>query len=123
MTEDSVTSQFWCKCSCSFSLIYNYYGFNFWVSLAPKFEIQSGNLSKEWKQWRQVWDAYEEVTDLQNKTNWLHVATFITQIGKETLEVHNGLPFASDEEKSNMTKVLELWETHCIGKTNIIYET
>ena len=21
-----------------------------------------------------------------------------------------------------MTKVLELWETHCIGKTNIIYE-
>ena len=92
------------------------------VSLPPNKEIHSGNLSKEWKQWRQVWDAYEEVTDLQNKTNRLRVATFITCIGKEALEVHNGLPFASEEEKSNMTKVLELWETHYIGKTNVIYE-
>ena len=60
--------------------------------------------------------------DLPNKTNRLRVATFITCIGKEALEVHNGLLFASEEEKSNMTKVLELWETHCIGKTNVIYE-
>ena len=92
------------------------------MSLLLKLEIQRGNLFKEWKQWRHVWDAYEEVTDLRNKTNRLHVATFITCIGKEVLEVHNGLPFASEEEKSNMTKVLELEETHCIGKANVIYE-
>jgi len=65
-------------------------------------------LSPEWKQWRQVWDAYEEVTDLRNKTNRLRVATFITCIGKEALEVQNGLLFQSEEEKFNMTKVLEL---------------
>ena len=87
------------------------------VSSSPKLEIHSGNLSKEWKQWRQVWDAYEEVTVLRKKTNHLRVATFITCIGKEALEVHNGLPFASEEEKSNMTKVLELWETRCTGKS------
>ena len=34
------------------------------MSLPLKLEIQSGNLSKEWKLWRHVWDAYEEVTDL-----------------------------------------------------------
>ena len=39
------------------------------VSLPPKLEIHSGKLSKEWKQWRQVWDAYEEVTDLRSKTS------------------------------------------------------
>ena len=55
-------------------------------------------------------------------TKSLSVATFITCIGKEALEIHNGLPFKSEEDKSDMTKVLELWETHCIGKTNIIYE-
>ena len=92
------------------------------VSLPPKLEIHSGNLSKEWKQWRKVWDAYEEVTDLRNKMSRLRVATFITCIDKESLEIHNGLPFRSEEEKSDMSKVLELWETHCIGKTNIIYE-
>ena len=92
------------------------------LSLPPKLEIHSENLSKEWKQWRQVWDAYEEVTDLRNKTNRLRVAMFITCIGKEAHEVHNGFPLASEEEKSNMTKVLEVWETHCTGKTNVIYK-
>lgn len=92
------------------------------VSLPLKLEIHNGNLSKEWKQWRQVRDAYEEVTDLRNKKNRLRVATFITCIGNEALEVHNGLPLASEGEKSNMTKVLELWETHCIGETNVIYK-
>ena len=52
------------------------------VSLNPKIEIRCENLSKEWKQWRQVWDAYEEVTELRNKTSRLRVATFITSIGK-----------------------------------------
>ena len=77
------------------------------VSL-PKLKIHSGNSSKERKQWRQVWDAYEEVTDFRIKTSRLRVATFITCISKEALEIHNGLPFRSEEEKSDMTKVLEL---------------
>ena len=76
------------------------------VSLPPKLEIQSGNPSKEWKQWRQVWDAYEEVTGLRNKTSRLRVATFITCIGKEALEINNGLPFASEEEKSGVSFLL-----------------
>ena len=92
------------------------------VSLPPKLQLQSGNLSKEWKQWRQIWDAYEEVTDLRKKTSRLRVATFITCIGKGALEVHNGLPFQSEDEKADISKVLELWQSHCIGKTNIIYE-
>jgi len=76
------------------------------VFLLPKLEIQNGNLSKEQKQWRRVWDAYEEVTDLQNKTSCLRVATFITCIRKEALEIHNGLPFRSEEKKSDMIKAL-----------------
>ena len=56
------------------------------VFLPPKLEVHSGNLSKEWKQWRQVWDAYEEVTDLRNNKTRLRVATFITCIGKEALK-------------------------------------
>ena len=96
--------------------------FSYNVSLPPKIEIRYENLSKEWKQWRQLWDVYEEVTELRNKTSRLRVATFINCISKEALEVHNGLPFQSDEEKADINKVLELWTNHCIGKTNIIYE-
>ena len=96
--------------------------FSYNVSLPPKIEIRCEDLSKEVKRWRQVWDAYEEVTELRNETSRLRVATFFTCIGKDALEVHNGLPFQSDEEKADINKVLKLWANHCIGKTNIIYE-
>ena len=43
-------------------------------------------------------------------------------IGKEALEVHNGFPFQNEEQKADTNKVLGLWENHCLGKTNILYE-
>jgi len=40
----------------------------------------------------------------------------------KALSIHNGLPFQNPEEKKNMAKIIELWESYCLGKTNIIYE-
>ena len=80
-------------------------GFPVVVPLPPRLEIK-GNLSKDWKQWRQIWDAYEVVTKLRDKPSNLRVATFITCIGKEALEIHNGLPFRTEDEKVDINKVL-----------------
>ena len=46
----------------------------------------------------------------------------MTCIGPKALTIHNGLPFQSEDEKKNLAKILELWESYCLGKTNIIYE-
>ncbi|XP_028415809.1 uncharacterized protein K02A2.6-like [Dendronephthya gigantea] len=81
-----------------------------------------GNLAKNWKQWKQVWKAYETVTDLAKRDSSYRVATFITCIGSEALQIHMGLPFASDEEKNDITTVMKLWDDYCLGKTNVIYE-
>ena len=43
-------------------------------------------------------------------------------IGPKALTIHNGLPFQREDEKKNLAKILELWESYCLGKTNIIYE-
>ena len=50
------------------------------------------------------------------------MAAFITCIGPQALTIHNGLPFQSEDEKKNLAKILELWESYCLGKMNIIYE-
>ena len=50
------------------------------------------------------------------------VATFITCIGPDALEVYNGLPFESDDDKDDITKILELMEKYCLSETNVIYE-
>ena len=38
------------------------------------------------------------------------------------MDILNGLPFKNKEEKGNMGKILEQWNTYCIAETNIIYE-
>ena len=69
-----------------------------------------------------MWDSFEIASRLNQQNNQVRVATFITCIGSDALEVYNGLPFESEEEKQVMSKVLELMERHCIGQTNVIYE-
>ena len=47
------------------------------VPVPPKIEF-SGNLANNWKQWKQVWSAYELVTRLNEQTDEYRVAAFIT---------------------------------------------
>jgi len=47
------------------------------VSPPPPIEL-SGNLQLNWKQWKQVWSAYELVTRLNQQND---AAAFITYIG------------------------------------------
>ena len=91
------------------------------LSLPQKFDTK-GNLAANWKKWIQIWKAYEIVTGLDKEPSTLCVATFITCIGPDALEIHTGLPFQSDDDRQNIDKVLELWQNCCIGKTNVIYE-
>ena len=91
------------------------------VSLPQKFDSK-GNLAAHWKKWVEIWKAYETVTGLHKQPSTLRVATFITCIGPDALEIHTGLPFPSDDDRQSIEKVLELWQNYCIGKTNVINE-
>ena len=91
------------------------------VPVPPKIEL-SGNLANNWKQRKQVWSAYELDSRLNEQTDEYRVAAFITCIGLKVLTFHNCLPFQSEAKKKNSAKILELWESYCLGKTNIIYE-
>ena len=74
------------------------------VPVPPKIEL-SGNLANNWKQWKQVWSAYELVTRLNEQTDEYRVAAFITCIGPKALTIHNGLPFQSEDEKKNLASI------------------
>ena len=91
------------------------------VPLPPRLELR-GNLARNWKNWLQTWKAYETITGLHLKPQDYRVATFITCIGSEAIEIQGGLPFASEAEQGSIDKVLELWNNYCVGKTNTIYE-
>ena len=62
------------------------------VPLPPRLELH-GNLAQNWTKWRQVWTAYDTVTNLASQSSPFRVAAFITCIGPDALDIHNGLAF------------------------------
>ena len=91
------------------------------VPLPPHFNT-SGDLAAQWKKYKQLWDSFEIVTGLKERDSGYRTATFITCIGPEALEIFNGLPFDSEDDKKNIEKVLELFQSYCVGETNVTYE-
>ena len=91
------------------------------VPLPPRLHL-GGNLSENWKQWKQIYDAYETVTNLKSKPDNFRVAAFITCIGPEALNIHNSLPYQDESERQNIERIFASWNAYCIGETNVIYE-
>ena len=69
-----------------------------------------------------MWQSYEIVTGLRERDDDMRVATFITCIGQRGLRIYNTLPFRDNEEKMKMQRVLELFNDHCIGESNVIHD-
>lgn len=64
----------------------------------------------------------EFTLNLFTKLDNYRLATFIICIEIEVLNMHSGLPFASDVEKGGIDEVLEMWNNYCVGKTKTIFK-
>ena len=56
-------------------------------------------LAQNWREWRQIWESYEKVTDLNTASETIRIATFVTCVGQGNLRLHNALNFASEDKK------------------------
>ena len=81
-----------------------------------------GLLLKIGQKWRYVWSAFKTVTNLLSQPSPFRVSAFITCIGPDTLDIHNGLALENELEKQNIEKIFDLWNSYCLGETNVIYE-
>ena len=81
-----------------------------------------GDLAKNWKDWRQIWEAYEVVANLVEAPAQYRVATFVTCVGQDALKIYNSLQFPNQQSKSDMATILSLMERHCVCESNVIYD-
>ena len=91
------------------------------VPLPPRLELQ-GNIAQNWSKWQHVWTAFETITTLILQPSPFCVAAIISCIGPDILDIHNGLVLKNELDKKNIDKILDLWNSYCLGETNIIYE-
>lgn len=85
-------------------------------------QLSSGNVSQNWKRFKQKGSNYELAVGTARKEDPIRVAAFLTVIGDEALEVYNAFTWYSDEDKVKMDKVMERFEQYCEPHKNTIYE-
>jgi len=81
----------------------------------------SGDISSNWKRFKSQWTNYELATDLTTESP-KRTAIFLSCIGTDAYDVFESMAFENEDDRSNLTKVLKVFEDHCIGETNITYE-
>ena len=85
-------------------------------------QLSSGNVFQNWTRFKQKWSNYELAIGTARKDDPIRVATFLTVIGDEALDVYNAFTWDSDEDKVKMDKVLEHFEQFCEPRKNTVYE-
>ena len=77
---------------------------------------------KSWKNFRQAWEVYEVASGTVDKPDFVRLATFLHVAGSDGLEKYNGFMFNNEEDKRNLSVVLEKFEKDCQSSTNILTE-
>ena len=92
------------------------------VPLPPAINMATSDQAGQWRKWRQIWNSYEIVAGLKSQPENFRLATFITCIGQDALDIYNTLPLNDDESLIKMDDVLTAMEKHFVGSVNITYE-
>lgn len=83
--------------------------------------VFDGNLSENYRKFKQAFDNYLIATEKDKKTSKVKVAILLNLIGEEGVEVYNNFTL-TNEDKLNYEKVIEEFNKYVLPKKNILYE-
>ena len=85
-------------------------------------DLSGGNISANWKKFKQKYTNYEIATGINSKASSTRVATLLTVIGNDAIDVFNTLTWDAEGDDKKIEKVLLKFEEHCEPKKNVSYE-
>ena len=84
-------------------------------------DLKSRFKAENWKAYKQRWENYSIVAQLNNESEEYRVALFLNCIGKEAVKVYNSFDLAP-ENKRKLAKIIDEFDKYAIGETNETYE-
>ena len=91
--------------------------------LKPPTGLQlTGNLSENWRKFKQRFEIYSIASGLNEKAEEIQVASLLHLVGEEALEVFNTFQFAAEDDKKKIKPVCEQFEAYCSPRKNVTYE-
>ena len=81
----------------------------------------SGNLSENWRRFKQQFQIYLIATGIDQKEDKIKASTFLHVIGPEALEIFNTFTFQNQDDKEKLQPIMDKFETYCNPRKNITY--
>ncbi|XP_077255650.1 uncharacterized protein LOC143893810 [Temnothorax americanus] len=88
----------------------------------PKSLDLSGNISENWRKFKQSFDIFLKASGSIRKPDEIKVAILLNIVGEDGIELYNTFNL-QEAERYNLAKVLQCFEEYCVPKKNIVYET
>ena len=81
----------------------------------------ASNMAENWRLWKQMWDNYPILTDLDMHPMQYQVALFLHSIGPDALKIYNGMGVMATEA-GNLKAIMKKFDDFSIGELNETYE-
>jgi len=91
----------------------------------PKSLTIEGNLAacaESWKIWKQMWENYVILSRIDTQSDQYQSALFLHSIGPDAMKVYNGMKFSDDEDKHNISDIIDKFDSHFLGDTKEFFE-
>ena len=89
-------------------------------SILPPAPLKLGTeVAADWERFHGEWQNYEIATDLDCASEKKRAAVFLACIGSGVQSVFRTFMFENDEERSDVSKIVEAFNRYCIGETNV----
>ncbi len=93
------------------------------ASLAPPAPLKLGSdIATDWERFKCEWINYEVATDLVDASEKKRAAVLLASIGSAAYSVFRTFKFEDESHKAQVDKIMEAFDKHCIGETNVTYE-
>lgn len=82
----------------------------------------AGNLSDNWRRWKQRFELYMIASGNQSKPDETKSAILLHIVGQEALEIYNTFAWESAGDNKKVDKIMEKFEAYCNPRKNITWE-
>ena len=81
-----------------------------------------GNVADSWRLFKQKWQNYSVITNLNRQEMSYQVALLLHTLEDEALKIYNGFSFANTESERTVNEILEKFDNFAVGEVNETYE-
>ena len=84
--------------------------------------VTTGNVTDNWKVWKQMWCSYIVIAQLEMEPPAYKVAMFLHCIGVDALKIFNGFQFDGPGDENDLANIIQEFDEFAIGELNKTFE-